>query len=112
MVKNPDIETILRQIKRNPADTTEFLLGTICSDMKSQREDLSTIKERQVNIDRKIDISNTALEEKIASIQLEVEAIKRKNAFNKGFVTAITAMGGAVGGSIVAAWKYIIAAAH
>lgn len=106
MTKNPNIDEVLEFVLRNPKNTTDFLLGTICND-------LATIKERQSVIDKKIDDNSTSLEKKIAEIQLEVDEIKADNAFNKGFIAAIAAVGGTIGVGVVylfkAIWSFIVA---
>lgn len=107
MVKQPDIDEVLAFVLRDPKNTTDFLLGTICGDLKSQGADICTIKDRQTIIDKKIDDNSAALEKKIAAVQLEVDEIKADNAFNKGFIAAIAAVGGTLGVGIVYIFKFI-----
>ena len=101
MAKQPDIADVLDVVLRNPKNTTDFLLGTICND-------LATIKERQAVIDKKINDNSISLEKKIAALQLEVDEIKQDNAFNKGFIAAIAAVGGSIGVGITYLFKFII----
>lgn len=103
MVKQPDIDEVLAFVLRDPKNTTDFLLGTICTD-------LSTIKDRQAIIDKKIDDNSAALEKKIAAIQLEVDEIKAENAFNKGFIAAIAAVGASLGVGLTYLFKFIFGA--
>ena len=88
-----------------------YLLGQIASDV-------TTIKERQETIDHKIDANNAtlehkidvasqSLEKKIAAVQSEVDEIRETNAFNKGFVAAIAAVGASLGVGITYLFKYI-----
>jgi len=79
MVRNPDIETILAATRRNPADTTEFLLGTICNDVR-------TIKENQ---------------EKVIA---DVEKLKQQSWFIRGAIAVGSLVGGGVGAKIAAAF--------
>jgi len=100
MAKQPDIDDVLAFVQRDPKNTTDFLLGTICSDLK-------TIKERQVVIDKKIDDNKTSLEKKINDVQLEVDKIKKENAFKKGFIAAVTVIGGTIGAAVATLGKFI-----
>jgi hypothetical protein len=97
--------------KQDPKTTIEFLLGQIANDV-------ATIKERQETIDHKIDANNTALEhkidvasesleKKITKVQIEVDEIREANAFNKGFIAAIAAVGASLGVGISYIFKYI-----
>ena len=101
MVKQPHIDDVLDIVLRNPKNTTDFLLGTICNDV-------CTIKDRQEKIDRKIDESTVSLEKKIAAIQLEVDEIRETHTFNRGFLAAIAAVGGSLGVGITYLFKFII----
>lgn len=101
MAKQPNIDDVLDVVLRNPKNTTDFLLGTICTE-------LTTIKDRQTIIDKKIDDNSTSLEKKIAAIQLEVDEIRETNTFNRGFLAAIAAIGGSIGVGLTYLGKFII----
>jgi len=92
-------------VKQDPKQTIEFLLGQIASDV-------STIKEKQEKIDKKIDEGTLSLEKKINAIQLEVDEIKKDNAFNKGFIAAIAAVGASLGVGITYLGKFILSAVN
>ena len=98
MSDRTEIEQILNNARRNPADTVEFLLGTICNDVR-------TIKERQADI---IDDQASFKVE----VRKDIQELKRKNAFNKGFIAALTAVGGALGYAIGFLIKFLFAGLH
>ena len=85
MVKNPDIETILAAIRRNPTDTTEFLLGTICSDVKNMKECVENVEERQTRVIE------------------DVEKLKQQSWFIRGAIAVGSLLGGGIGAKIAAA---------
>ena len=89
MDKHPNISDVLKEVLHNPASTTDFLLGTICTKV-------STIEARQL-----LSINDQD------ALKRDIQDLKDKNAFNKGFIAAITTIGATMGAAIVAFSKYI-----
>lgn len=78
MVKQPDIDEVLAYVLRDPKNTTDFLLGTICTKV-------STIEERQ------------------ATVIEDVENLKKQSWFIRGAIAVGSLLGGGVGAKIAAA---------
>jgi hypothetical protein len=93
MVKQPDIDEVLAFVLRDPKNTTDFLLGTICTKV-------SNVEDRQTLIIKDQD-------EFKEEVRKDIAEIKRKNAFNKGFIAAITTIAGSVGVGLVYFLKWL-----
>lgn len=93
MGKQPDIDEVLAYVLRDPKNTTDFLLGTICTKV-------STIEDRQILI---IDDQDEFKKE----VRQDIAELKRKNAFNKGFIAAITTIAGSIGVGLVYFFKWL-----
>ena len=86
--------------KQDPKQAIEYLLGEIVAGQKTTAKEIHTIRTNQILI----------IEEgkkRDAIINSRLDKLETKNAFNKGFIAAITTIGATMGAAIVAFSKYI-----
>ena len=86
--------------KQDPKQTIEYLLGEIVAGQKATAEEIHTIRTNQILIIEEGKKRDTVINSRL-------DKLEAKNTFNRGFIAAVTIIGGGFGAAIAGIGKYI-----